>query len=139
MKAFAVLALVASVLFLSLGSCVSSRARLGAQFPAASLAWPGVQGDYLRGLDDGVGDGELDVAEAANLRNLGAQLGAALDQKSTDELRLVPWSRIMRPWADRGIQDKLDDVEIGPTVAEALRDRVVNFTATIESLQRIYR
>jgi len=141
MKLIHVLAIAASVLVLSFCSsaCAGSSAKTASQFPAAELAWPGVEGDFLRGLDDGIADGELATDDAARLRVLGDQLEAALDGHDSAGLRLIPWSGIMRPWADRGIDDKVADLEIGPTVAESLHDRVVHFTATIDSLQRIYQ
>jgi len=106
-----------------------------AQFPAAELAWPGVRGDYLHGIVDGESEGDLLPGAANSLRAQGDALGAALAAKDSAALRGVPWSTVMRPWADRGIQTKLGEGMIGPTVADELTERAINFTATIVSLQ----
>lgn len=132
------LLVVAILAFSYLGpSCVGPDVVEGAQFPAAQLAWPGVEGDYLRGIADGTSEGDLTMQAADELRAECDTMRAALLAKDPDALRLVPWSTIMRPWADRGIADKLGDGEVGPTVAEELTERVSNFTATIESLQGV--
>jgi hypothetical protein len=133
-----VLALVASVLLLG-SACIGARTKQAAEFPPAELAWPGVRGDYVRGLADGMADGELAQADVDNLSMLGVQLGSAIDARDLNALRLVPWSKAMRPWADRGIADKLEDGEVGPTVAAELAERVVLFTETIQSLQGIFQ
>lgn len=134
-----VLALVVSLLLLPFTSCIGAKATKEAQFPAAELAWPGVKSDFLRGVDVVAAKGELGDAEAGNLRAEADHLGAALSERDLNALRLVPWSKAMRPLADRGIADQLAHSEVGPTVAAELSERVVNFTATVESLQAIYR
>lgn len=140
MKIGAVLALVASLFVLSFGSsaCIGARTKQASQFPAAKLAWPGVQGDFARGLQDGLEDGEIAQFDVDNLSKLGDQLGGALETQDLGALRFIPWSKAMRPWADRGIADKVSDGEIGPTVATELTERVVQFTETIHSLQGIF-
>lgn len=135
------IALVLSVaMFAGASSCVGSKEKVdqvkqAAQFPAAMVAWAGVRADYDRGLADGVTKGELTSLAQEKLVATADQLAVALNAKDPSALRAIPWTIIMRPWADRGIHVKLSDGSIGPTVAAELLERVVNFTATIESLQ----
>ena len=102
-----------------------------AQWPAAMLAWPGPRTDYDAGVNDGMSEGDLMPAAGAGLFASADQLGA----EDAAALRAVPWSLVMKPWAERGVNKKLGDGVIGPTVAAELLERVANFTATIESLQ----
>lgn len=138
--AIAIVLLLFASLFAGTSSCVASKqkvdqAKQAAQFPAAMLAWPGVRGDYDRGLTDGVTKGELTPLAQAKLIATADQLGVAINAKDPMALRTIPWTLIMRPWAERGVHVKLSDGTIGPTVAAELLERVANFTATIESLQ----
>lgn len=126
---FLALSLVALV------ACIGPRAKGPALFPPAALAWPAVESDYQRGVADGVADGDLAALAAEDLLHKGEALGAALEVRSVEQLRLVPWATTMSPWATRGIADKLEDGEIGPGVADSLREQLVNFTETINRLQ----
>ena len=76
-----------SILLLSLVGCSLNQTAESAQFPPAQLAWPAVEGDYDRGIDDGFADGDLDQAALKKLIDLGESLGAALQDKDLDALR----------------------------------------------------
>ena len=106
-----------------------------AQWPAANLAWPGVRADYFAGVADGQTDGDLTGPAAEGLLTSAAALAGALEGEDAAALRAVPWSTVMRPFAERGVNTKLGSGDIGPTVAAELLERVDNFTATIVSLQ----
>lgn len=125
--------------FTTTAGCVGPQNAIteAAQFPPAALAWPAVENDYLRGLDDGVAKDDLTTEAADGLRSAGDKLEAALDAEDLDALRLVPWKLTMEPWAVRGIADKLGDGEVGPTVAAELTEQLHQFTATVTSLQSL--
>tara|TARA_R110000851_G_scaffold120002_1_gene248060 strand:- start:3887 stop:4321 length:435 start_codon:yes stop_codon:yes gene_type:complete len=132
------LALVVGCLFLvsTTQSCVTPEAAKEVLlFPPAQLAWPAVNADYQRGLDDGFSEGDLTSAARSSLRAQAVAMKAALQNKNPDELRGVPWTTTMRPWVDRGIEDQLGDGDIGPTAAGLLTEQADQFTATIVSLQ----
>lgn len=107
-------------------SCLSQRARDSALLPAMKLAWNGVRADLERGIDDAVEDGDL-VDEAA-LDILVVQLSEALNSGSRGQLNIIPWASTLLPYAERGIQDRIDDGEMSEMVAESLRERLRNFT-----------
>lgn len=121
------LLLMAFLVVASTTSCLSQRARDQALLPAMSLAWVGVRADLERGLADAVEDGDL--LDQAPLDGLVAQLDAALDSGSRAQLVLIPWESTLLPYAERGIQDRIDDGEMSDLVAESLRERLRNFTA----------
>jgi len=132
--AHALLALALCALVLPLSSCLGTKTDDAALFAPAALAWPAVEADYLRGLADGTEDGDLTEEAAQSLQAQGAAMEQALATKDREALRLVPWLA-MRPWAQRGIDDKLGDAEIGPGVAASLVEQLANFTLTINRLQ----
>tara|TARA_R110000851_G_scaffold268071_2_gene420718 strand:+ start:42652 stop:43104 length:453 start_codon:yes stop_codon:yes gene_type:complete len=106
-----------------------------AQWPAAELAWPGVRGDFEAGVNDGVSEGDLMPNAGDGLKATADTLAEAIEAEDPAALRAVPWSLVMKPWAERGVNVKLGDGVIGPTVAQELLERVDNFTAVIDSLQ----
>jgi hypothetical protein len=116
-------------------ACTATKARPAALFPPAQLAWPAVAEDLARGIADGVEDEDIQQPAADALTLQSTVLGEALETKNQDKLRTVNWEEL-RPWASRGIDDKLDDHEIGPGVANSLREQLKNFTSTILQLQR---
>jgi hypothetical protein len=115
-------------------SCLGPKVDDLALFKPAQLTWPAVENDLLRGIEDGVEDGDLTVAGAETLHIHGDSMEAALRDKDRDALRLVPWGTL-EPWADRGIVDKEADGEIGSGVAASLREQLANFTTVITKLQ----
>ncbi len=117
-------------------SCAAERVEGIALFEPAQLTWPAVENDLHRGLEDAAEDGDLTEAAADSLRSEGAKLERALAEQSREGVRKVAWLS-MEPFADRGIDDKLGDGEIGPGVAQSLREQLRNFTATITRLQEI--
>ena len=111
--------------------CTSS----GVRFQPAGMAWPAVENDYIRGIADGVEDGDLDATAAQMLYDQGYNLGEILSREDVEALYLIPWGATMRPWADRGVADKLEDGEVGPLVADELLEQIINFTTVIQSLK----
>tara|TARA_R110000822_G_scaffold120633_3_gene254145 strand:- start:7463 stop:7882 length:420 start_codon:yes stop_codon:yes gene_type:complete len=105
-----------------------------ALFEPAQVTWSAVENDLLRGIEDGVSEGDLMPAAADNLRASADGMELALREKDRDALRLSPWSEL-EPWADRGIDDKLADGEIGPGVASSLREQLANFTNIVNKLR----
>lgn len=124
---------VACLLPLS-SSCVAPRVEKVALFEPAQLAWPEVETDYLRGIDDGVSEGDLVATAADALRAEAPKMETALEEKNTDKLRLVPWTT-MKPWVSRGIDDALADGELGPTSAESARVHLQKFDDIVSRLR----
>lgn len=121
---------------LPLASCIGAKVDQHTLFPAAHLAWPAVENDLHRGLADAQEDGDLAPSEAGALHEDGERLELALLTRDRAALRTVVWVPL-QAFADRGIQDKLADGEIGPGVANSLREQLVNFTAAINRLQEL--
>jgi hypothetical protein len=105
-----------------------------ALFKPAQISWSAVENDLLRGIDDGESEGDLTTAAADDLRSDADDMEDALREKDRDALRLVPWGEL-EPWADRGIDDKISDGEIGTGVAASLREQLRNFTTIIDKLR----
>jgi len=118
-------------------SCTAGRVKPQVLFPPAQLTWPAIEEDLHRGIDDGVDDGDLTTESSDALRAEGTRLGFALTGRDLEGVRTIPWNAL-EPWAERGIDDKLSDGEIGPGVATSLREQLSNFTETIERLQETY-
>lgn len=115
-------------------ACIGPAADDFALFGPAANAWPAVEEDYLRGIDDGVADADLSSDAADVLRLRGDELGDALAEKDRHAVRVVPWTS-MEPWAERGIADKVDDGEVGPGVAVSLLEQLRLFGVAIGRLQ----
>lgn len=118
-------------------SCTAGRVKPQVLFPPAQLTWPAVEEDLHRGLADGVTDGDLTIEASDAMRAEGERLERALGDRDLEGVRVVAWGAL-EPWADRGINDKLDDHEISPGVATSLREQLRNFTDTILRLQGTY-
>lgn len=129
----AILALGA-LLLCTVASCVVPNTRETTLFTPAQMAWPDVEVDYLRGVDDGVSEGDLVMPAADRLRTEATRMRSALKDKNINALRMVPWPT-MAPWAQRGIDDALADGELGPTVAESARLHLENFNSVIARLR----
>lgn len=121
-------------LTLLVASCAGPRSKAITLFPAAVTAWTAVAEDYDRGVDDGIADGDLSLPDATELRGFAEKLTTALNARDVTGVRAVPWIT-MRPWAVRGIDDQLEDGEIGPGAAASLHEQLVNFTTAIEDIQ----
>ena len=129
--------LILAVLAMALTtSCISQEVRDNALVPGAQLAFVGVRADIERGLADAVEDGEL-----ANREPLDAELDRLRDALDNDapraEMRTIPWE-VLRPYGDRGIQDRVDDGEIDPLIAPSLIQRLDNFEAAVFQLRLTY-
>lgn len=110
--------------------CAGKVARDEILMPALKLAAAGMSEDCYRGVSDALADGDLDQAEADQLLTRAAGLWFAIadgDREGIAE-RLAVWDEL-RPFAERGIQDMIDDVEIGPAGAASRIERLNNFEA----------
>lgn len=138
MKRFLPLLLLGAALALMLSSCAGKH-KDDVLFPPLVLAWPGVQDDVQRGLFDGFSDGVLTVEESAVLEARVAALDQAIGDKDSAAVR-VGWFGIpgettsLRPWAERGVTDLLEDGEIGPTGAGSHTERIELFNASVAAL-----
>lgn len=134
MKPIPILALLCAFLVLPLTACVSSKAEDLALFEPAALAWPAVETDYLRGIADGIEDGDLTPSDAGVWKSRGDNMSEALEAKDTALLIYAPW-QTMKPWAARGIDDAFEDGDIGAGVKASLVEQLAQFTSTISKLQ----
>ena len=129
--------LALSCLLLASGCAGSSgnAARERALLPALRSAWPGVEADVQRGVNDGLDDGDL-KGEAANALvassdRLEASLSTNLDDART--VTSIEWP-LIHPYALRGVLDRVDDGDIGAGVAASLNERITQFDAAIDAL-----
>jgi len=103
--------------------------------PALRSAWPGVEADVQRGVNDGLDDGDL-KGEAANALvassdRLEASLSTNLDDARA--VTTIEWP-LIHPYALRGVLDRVDDGDIGAGVAASLNERITQFDAAIDAL-----
>tara|TARA_R110000796_G_scaffold160859_1_gene277615 strand:+ start:18 stop:509 length:492 start_codon:yes stop_codon:yes gene_type:complete len=122
------------LLVLSLTSCaINESIRNEALVPAAQRLWVGVSADINRGIDDAVEDLELLDRTGADVAV--AQLGTALAAGASRlQMRTTPWL-LLRGYAVRGIQARVDDGEIHELVVPSLLTRVDNFEALVFELR----
>ncbi len=98
-------------------------------------AWEEVRADVERGVADGDTDGELNADERAGLSRTITDLTVALHSEEIQPGDLVALWAALKPWAERGIADRVDDGEIGAGVAESFRERLTQFDAAIVTLE----
>ncbi len=103
--------------------------------PAIRLAADGIRDEVYRGIADAVADQDLTQVEAEGLHSSAAGLWFAIAQNDRAAVaeRLPVWATL-RPFAERGIQDMVEDVEIGAGGAAGRIERLNNFE---EALNRI--
>jgi hypothetical protein len=135
---FAAVTLAVVACTVALSSCIAPKYKPSVLFPAAALTWPAVEEDFDRGIADGISDGVLTQQAAVAFKAEADKLENGLNTKNLPEVQLVAWGNL-KPWADRGIDDKLADGEVGPGVAASLREQLTNFTETIAQLQAVYQ
>ena len=118
------------VTLVTLSSCLSNQAKDNALMPAMELAWgnsqAGVRSDLERGIADALDDGDL--VESIGVNAIVADLEDAISSGDRSALRIIPWASTLLPYAERGIQDRVDDGEMSDMIAESLRERLRNFT-----------
>lgn len=118
-----------------LPACVGQKHKDDVLFPSIALAWPGVQDD----LELGIETGPLSAEEKAALSSRVEALDGAIDQRSVKGTR-AGWLGVtgeslpLRPWAERGIQARIDSGEVTSGVASSLTERVERFDAAVVAL-----
>ena len=128
------LGLIAALLVLVVvASCLGVKTRDNVLLPAARDAYGDIYHEVVRGLLDGKVDGDLTDEQAEVLIFSADSLKTALKDGDRVKIASVDWEAL-RPWAIRGIQDKIDDGEIAETVAASLFHRVEKFTESLEVL-----
>jgi len=134
MKAQATLMVMVGLL---LTSCIGTgkAARDEALLPAVRLAWGdsnyGVRADTLRGIEDATEDGDLSDPSAM-LAFVDALEEAIVTENST-LIGLSPWGSL-KGYAERGIDDRVEDGEMIEQAAAFLRRRLTNFDDAISKL-----
>ena len=131
--------ILAAFLLVPMAGCAGKIARDEILSPALRLAADGVRDDVLRGVNDAVEDGDLTRVEGDAINSRAAGLWFAIAQEDRAMIgELFPvWTEI-RPFAVRGIQDRVDDIEIGAGGAGSRLERVDLFEeALIVVAQRL--
>lgn len=124
---------------LMLGGCKTAQiARNEVLMPAVRLAAPGVRSNCYRGIADAVSDGDMEQAAADELQVQGAVLWFVIDTSDRRGIaaRLPTWIEL-RPFGDRGIQDMVDDLEIGPAGAASRTERLDLFGEALRELAEL--
>lgn len=129
--------LALSCLLLASGCAGSSgnAARERALLPALRSAWPGVEADVQRGVNDGLDDGDLQGEAASALIASADRLEESLSTNLDDAraATTIEWP-LIHPYALRGVLDRVDDGDIGAGVAASLNERITQFDAAIDAL-----
>jgi hypothetical protein len=132
----AILALSTLLLVVGCAGSAGNAARERALLPALRSAWPGVEADVQRGVNDGLDDGDLTGSASdalmASADRLEKSLSATIEEAKSVTGKEWP---ALHPWAARGVMDRVDDGEIGAGVAASLNERIVQFDAAIDALQ----
>ena len=115
-----------------MGGC-GTAARDNALMPAIRLSWTGVRDDVSRGVMDAYEDGDIDATQGSALNSSINTFEQAMDSRTTFATKAPIWPTL-RPYGDRGIQDRVDDGEIGTGVAESLTERLDNFTEAVSTV-----
>ncbi len=127
--------ITAALVALTLSSCVTEKVRDEALVPSAQLLWASVEKDVDRGIADAVEDGDLE--DRTDLDAEVQRISDVLDAgASRADMGGLSWY-LLRPYAERGIQDRIDDGEIHELVAPSLLERVANFTFLVERLSQV--
>lgn len=119
-----------------LGGCSAGQiARDEVLMPAIMLAADGVKSDCYRGITDAVADGDLEQAAADEIHIRGAGFWWVIAERDRDGIveRFPVWVEL-RPYGERGIQDMVDDIEIGVAGAASRIERLDLFE---EALYRL--
>lgn len=103
-----------------------------ALFPPLDLAWEGVYEDIERGLQDGIADGDLSPEGLSDALATASELEDAIEDEESDGLRDL-WLDL-KPWAERGIADRVEDDEIVEGAAASLLERVRLFNESVNAL-----
>lgn len=117
---------VALATFLALAvssACTGVQARENVLMPAMSRAYTTV---IEKHVDRGIAEAELDATAAQSLQDLQAGLIAALDSGDRHEVDGSAWATL-RPFALAGIDARVQAGEIGPGVADSIRETVTQF------------
>lgn len=125
------------ILFASTG-CAGKVARDEVLMPAVRLAAPSVESDFDRGLADAVEDGDLTQPEADDISAQVEPLFQAIrdDDRQQVALHFQDWFTA-RPFAERGIQDRLDDGEISFGVAQSMQERLAQMEEALQKLSEL--
>lgn len=113
--------------------CLGVKTRENILLPTAQSVYSDIYPDIVGGLLDGKEDGDLTDAEAEVLMFSADALKTALDEGDRLKIASVDWSKL-KPWAERGVQDRIDDKKISPAVGPSLFHRIDKFTETLEVL-----
>jgi len=128
---FVALALVAALLVsgCSMLGVAGRETRENVLPPLVAEAWPCVEADVVRGINDARNEFDIEIDTAAEaVRRTGEwSMAVAVGEAGPIvELYRRDWARFSY-YADRGIADRVDDNEIGPGVAESRLERVRKF------------
>lgn len=126
---------LACLLVLPAAGCAGKIARDEVLTPALRLAADGVREEVFRGLADAVSDGDITPAESNSMSTQVAGLWFAIAQQDREAIaeRIPVWETV-RPFAVRGVQDRVDDAEIGAGGASSRLERIQLFGEALTRL-----
>lgn len=130
------LAILAIGAFCFLPACLSQKVQEPALWSPAIGLWGFIGNDFERGLIDGASEGDLTSEAKAGLSGVGNRLGRALQSRDSAELLTIPWD-VMRPWCERGIDDRVGDGEIGFGVGQTSYENLRQFSRLLGELRTI--
>lgn len=129
-------ALLALALLSCLASCATTNVRTGILMPTAETAFGSIKSDLVRGIADGVEDGDIDESKAGGLRGAVDALEDALRSRDVERIRAEGGAWIeLKGWAIRGVQDRVEDGELSPGVATSFLERILNFGLVLDDLR----
>ena len=124
------LLVLGTILFVcAFSSCAGTTARENVLFPAVKLAWTGVKADVDRGLSVT----QMTEGAALSFSLAETKLDTAIQGDDRTKVSVDDWN-LLQPFAWQGVDDRLAKNEVGPNVAESLRERIVQFNRSIRAL-----
>ena len=104
--------------------------------PAAAQVWPAVKADTERGIMVAAEAEEISGDEAARQQGFVNELDTAFANKDLEALERVDWMELA-PYAEKGIQDRVNSGEISEGVAVSFRQRILQFSHMMGMLQTV--
>lgn len=122
--------LLLAVSAISLPSCLSSATKEKVMMPSIVQVWPAVKADIERGLEVSI----IDTSELDRLTGQIQILDTSFKNNDLDTLQEVEWMDLA-PYAEKGIQDRIQQGEISEGVAVSFRERILRFSHVMGMLQ----
>ena len=125
--------IIAIALFIMLPACVGTHVRDEVLIPAVQMSWINVKKDIQRGLEDALSKEEITPDDSVFA--IFEMMDDAIDAGIRQDIMAVPFS-VLEPYANKGIQAKIDAGELTPQTAEFLYERLENFKYALNTLMK---